>query len=139
MATSEASAATPVSPRRRWVSAGIALAGGAVTFTSLYLAAGALTPLLVLYREQWGFAASLLTVAFAVYAIGFLAALLTVGSLSDHVGRRPALVEFAAPDRKRLGTILGSVGLTGGLALGSLLAGLAIQLTSAANTIIFAV
>jgi MFS family permease len=182
MASSEASAATPASPRRRTVTAGIALAGGAVTFTSLYLAAGALTPLLVLYREQWGFAPSQLTLAFAVYAIGFLAALLTVGSLSDHIGRRPvligalfvqlasnvlflvatgvgwvivgrivqgvaggaattaftaALVEFAPPDRKRLGTILGSVGLTGGLGLGSLLAGVAIELTPDANTVIF--
>jgi len=50
-----------------------------------------------------------------------------------------ALVELAPPDKKRLGTILGSVGLTGGLGAGSLLAGLAIQLTSTANSIVFAV
>ena len=50
-----------------------------------------------------------------------------------------ALVELAAPNRKRLGTVLGSVGLTGGLGFGSLLAGLAIQLTPAANSIIFVV
>ena len=50
-----------------------------------------------------------------------------------------ALVELAPPNRKRLGTILGSVGLTGGLAVGSLLAGLAIQLTTSANSIVFAV
>ena len=50
-----------------------------------------------------------------------------------------ALVELAPPNRKRLGTILGSVGLTGGLAVGSLLAGLAIQLTPTANTIVFIV
>ncbi|TCC45314.1 MFS transporter [Kribbella capetownensis] len=160
------------------------MAGAAITFTALYLAAGALTPLLVFYQEQWDFAPSLLALAFAVYAVGFLAAVLTVGSLSDHVGRRPvligalvvqiasnltflaasgvgwviagriiqgvasgaataaftaALVELAAPNRKRLGTILGSVGLTGGLGFGSLLAGLAIQLTPAANSIIFVV
>jgi MFS family permease len=160
----------------------LALAGGAITFTSLYLAAGVLTPLLVLYREQWNFPASLLTLTFAVYAIGFLAALLTLGSLSDHIGRRPvligaliiqlasnvlflvapdigwvtvgrivqgvatgaattaftaALVEVAPPNRKRLGTILGSVSVTGGLALGSLLVGLAIQLTATANSLTF--
>lgn len=170
--------------RRHVLPAGLALAGAAITFTSLYLAAGALTPLLVVYKEQWGFASSMLTLAFAVYAIGFLAAVLTVGSLSDHIGRRPvligalviqvisnvlflvasdvgwviagrivqgvaggaattaftaALVELAPPNRKRLGTILGSVGLTGGLGGGSLLAGLAIQLTPTANTIIFVV
>jgi predicted MFS family arabinose efflux permease len=160
------------------------MTGAAIGFTSLYLAAGALTPLLVVYKEQWHFAASQLTLAFAAYAVGFLATVLTVGGLSDHVGRRPvligalvvqlasnvlflvapgigwvvagrvvqgvasgaattaftaALVELAPANRKRLGTNLGSVGLTGGLALGSLLAGVAIQLTSAANSIIFGV
>ncbi|MFD0783320.1 MFS transporter [Micromonospora azadirachtae] len=174
----------PATRRRRTLPAGLALTGAALAFTSLYLAAGVLTPLLVLYRQQWNFAPSLLTLAFAVYAIGFLAAVLTLGSLSDHIGRRPvligalviqlasnvlfliapdvgwviagrivqgvasgaataaftaALVELAPPNRKRLGTILGSVSLTGGLGAGSLLAGLAIQLTSTANTIVFVV
>ncbi|MET8353274.1 MFS transporter [Micromonospora sp. NPDC005206] len=174
----------PSTRRRRTLPAGLALTGTALAFTSLYLAAGVLTPLLVLYRQQWNFAPSLLTLAFAVYAIGFLAAVLTLGSLSDHVGRRPvligalviqlasnalflvahdvswviagrivqgvasgaataaftaALVELAPPNKKRLGTILGSVGLTGGLSVGSLLAGLAIQLTPRANSIVFAV
>jgi MFS family permease len=163
---------------------GLALTGAAVAFTSLYLAAGVVTPLLVVYKDQWEFPAAMLTLAFAVYAIGFLAAVLTVGSLSDHVGRRPvligalivqlasnvlfliasgiewviagrivqgiaagaattaftaALVELAPPNRKRLGTTLGSVGLTGGLAAGALLAGLAIELTTAASSIAFSV
>ncbi|MEV6417753.1 MFS transporter [Kribbella sp. NPDC051718] len=170
--------------RIRTLPAGIALAGAAITFTSMYLAAGALTPLLVVYKERFDFAPSMLTLAFAVYAIGFLAAVLTVGSLSDYVGRRPVLigalvvqiasnllflfaadvgwviggrivqgvasgaatsaftamlVEVAPANRKRLGTILGSVGLTGGLGGGSLLAGFAIQFTPSANTIIFVV
>src|SRR4051795_4058950 len=81
------------SPSRRvTLPAGLALAGTAIAFTSLYLAAGALTPLLVVYKEQWKFPAALLTLAFAVYAVGFLSALLTVGSLSDYVGRRPVLI-----------------------------------------------
>ncbi|MEV0311034.1 MFS transporter [Nonomuraea fuscirosea] len=170
--------------RRRTLPAGLALTGAALAFTSLYLAAGALTPLLVLYRQQWDFPPSLLTLAFAVYAIGFLAAVLTLGSLSDHVGRSPVLVralvvqlvsnvlflvasdigwviagrivqgvssgaataaftavlvELAPAGKKRLGTILGSAGLTGGLGAGSLLAGLAIQLTPTANVITFTV
>jgi len=173
-----------VTRRRRTLPAGLALTGTALAFTSLYLAAGVLTPLLVVYKQQWRLSPSLLTLAFAVYAIGFLAAVLTLGSLSDHVGRRPvlvgalvvqlasnvlflvapdigwaiagrivqgvasgaataaftaALVELAPPDKKRLGTILGSVGLTGGLGAGSLLAGLTIQLTPTANSIVFAV
>ena len=182
--TSQGSTRRPATRRPIVLPAGLALAGAAITFTSVYLAAGALTPLLVVYKEQWNFASSMLTLAFAVYAIGFLAAVLTLGSLSDHIGRRPvligalviqvvsnllflvasdvgwviagrivqgiasgaatsaftaALVELAPPNRKRLGTILGSVGLTGGLGGGSLLAGLAIQLTTSANSIIFIV
>src|SRR3954467_1882673 len=82
----------PAIRRRRTLPAGVALSGAAIAFTSLYLAAGALTPLLVVYRQQWSFAPALLTLAFAVYAVGFLAAVLTVGSLSDHVGRRPVLI-----------------------------------------------
>ncbi len=164
----------------------VAMVGTAVAFMSLYLGAGALTPLLVTYEQAFHFAPAMLTVAFAVYAIGFLVAALTLGSLSDHVGRRPvliaglivqlvsntlflvgtdvgwviagrivqgvasgaatsaftaAIVEFAPEGRKRLGTILAGISLTGGLALGgSLLAGgLAIQLTPAANTVIFGV
>jgi MFS family permease len=180
--SNKSSAPADQNRRRRTLPAGLALAGGAVTFTSLYLSAGVLTPLLVVYKDEWAFPPSLLTLAFAVYAIGFLAAILTLGSLSDHIGRRPvlvgalviqlasnvlflvapdigwviagrivqgiatgaassaltaALVEVAPDNRKRLGTILGSVSVTGGLAAGSLLAGLAIQLTPAANTIVF--
>ncbi len=161
---------------------GLALAGAAITFMSLYLAAGALMPLLVVYQRQWELPPTVLALAFAVFAIGFLAAVLTVGSLSDHVGRRPvllgalmvqlvsnvaflvapdvgwvivgrvlqgmatgaattaftaALVEIAPPNRKRLGVILGSICLTGGLAAGSLLAGFLIQFTTMANSIVF--
>ena len=174
----------PAAPRRSKLPSGVAFAGSTVTFISLYLAAGAPTPLLAFYQERWGFPAAVLTLAFAVYAIGFLAAMLTVGSLSDHVGRRPvligalfvqlvatlmflaapdigwviaarvvqglatgaatsaftaALAELAPPNRKKLGSILGSVGMTAGLAVGALLAGFAIQFTPEANTIIFAV
>jgi predicted MFS family arabinose efflux permease len=178
------SASAHVAPRHRMLPPGLAMAGAAVAFTSLYLAAGALTPLLVSYKQQWGFPADMLNVAFAVYAIGFLVAALTFGSLSDHIGRRPvliaalvvqlasnllflvgtdiswviagrivqgiasgaatsaftaAMVEFAPENKKRLATILGSISLSGGLATGALLAGLAIQLTPAANTIVFVV
>src|SRR4051812_22318491 len=92
LSSSQPSTEAPVVRRRPTLPPGLALTGGAITFTSLYLAAGALTPLLVVYKEQWNFPPALLTLAFAVYAIGFLAAVLTLGSLSDHVGRRPVLI-----------------------------------------------
>jgi predicted MFS family arabinose efflux permease len=171
-------------PQRFSLSRGLALAGTTLAFTSLYLGAGFLTPLLVVYRERWGFPPVILTVAFAVYAVGFLAAALTLGALSDHIGRRPvivgallvqvvatlmflfapdvgwviagrivqgvasgaatgaftaALVEFSPRGRAALGATLGSVGLTGGLALGSLVAGVAIQFVPAADTLLFVV
>ncbi|MCX4594311.1 hypothetical protein OG819_32545 [Streptomyces sp. NBC_01549] len=61
-----------------------AFAGSAAVFASLYVAAGAPTPLLVVFEQQWHFPAWVLTVAFASYALGLLAALLVAGSLSDH-------------------------------------------------------
>jgi len=48
-----------------------------------------------------------------------------------------ALVELAPSGRKSLGTMLGSVSLTGGLAAGSLAAGLIVQLTAHANAVVF--
>ncbi|MCW0214518.1 MAG: MFS transporter [Pseudonocardia sp.] len=58
----------------------------------LFLAASsAPTPLYVVYQEQWGFSASVLTFVFAIYVLGLLGSLLVVGALSDHVGRRPVL------------------------------------------------
>jgi len=50
------------------------------------------TPLYSLYQAEWGFSPITTTVVFGVYALAVLAALLTVGSLSDHVGRRPVLL-----------------------------------------------
>src|SRR3954453_6810351 len=50
------------------------------------------SPIYPVYLERWGFSVTMLTVVFAVYVAGLVAALLTVGSLSDHLGRRPVLV-----------------------------------------------
>ncbi|WP_155372562.1 MFS transporter [Catellatospora vulcania] len=180
--------ATPYLPRhsvrapRRPLSPTVAFAGAALAFASLYLAAGAPTPLLVLFQRQWGFAPSMLTVAFAAYAFALIAALLVAGSLSDHVGRRPvlvgallvelvsmvmfvfapnlgwviaarvvqglatgaassaftaALVELAPPRYRRWGSLIGGVAPAGGLGLGALLTGAAVQFTHSANVIVF--
>ena len=45
-------------------------------------------PLYVLYEQQMGFGPLGVTVVFAAYVIGTLFALLTLGDLSDHIGRR---------------------------------------------------
>ncbi|MCI1660322.1 MFS transporter [Bifidobacterium psychraerophilum] len=63
-----------------------------ITLAMFFVTAGAPTPLLPIYEAQWHFATWLLTLAFGIYAIGMLGALLVVGSLSDHIGRRPVLI-----------------------------------------------
>src|ERR1700729_1408079 len=47
-------------------------------------------PLYVLWEKQMGFGPLGVTVVFAAYVVGTLAALLVLGDLSDHVGRRSA-------------------------------------------------
>lgn len=53
--------------------------------------AGAPTPLYRVYAEHWGLSPVMVTTVFSVYAISLLVALLTVGGLSDYVGRRPMM------------------------------------------------
>lgn len=64
---------------------------GATLLTFMF-AAGAPSPLYVVYQAHWHFSAVTLTTVFAVYAVALLLALVTVGALSDHVGRRPVLL-----------------------------------------------
>ncbi|NJP35525.1 MFS transporter [Micromonospora thermarum] len=59
---------------------------------SFLAASAAPTPLYGIYQERWHFSPITTTVVFAVYAVAVLATLLTVGKLSDHVGRRPVLL-----------------------------------------------
>jgi MFS family permease len=55
-------------------------------------ASGVPSPLYRVYQEQFGFSSGVLTTVFGIYALALLAALLVVGALSDHVGRRPVIV-----------------------------------------------
>jgi MFS family permease len=64
----------------------------AATLLVLVLAAsGVPSPLYRVYQERFGFSAGVLTTVFGIYAIALLGALLVVGRLSDHVGRRPVI------------------------------------------------
>jgi MFS family permease len=63
----------------------------AVTFSA---SSSAPTPLYRLYQQGLGLSPLLITTIFAVYAFSLLGALLTVGSLSDYIGRKPVI--FAA-------------------------------------------
>ncbi|WP_413798292.1 MFS transporter [Streptomyces iranensis] len=68
----------------------------AVVYIAFLAASSAPSPLYVIYQQQWHFAAWALTVVFALYVFGLLASLLTVGALSDHLGRRPVLAAAIA-------------------------------------------
>jgi MFS family permease len=59
---------------------------------SFLAASSAPTPLYATYQATWGFSPITVTVIFGVYAFVFLAALLTVGALPDHLGRRPVVL-----------------------------------------------
>jgi MFS family permease len=64
----------------------------ASTVVALLASSSAPTPLYALYQAEWGFSPITTTVVFGIYALAILVALLTVGSLSDHIGRRPVLI-----------------------------------------------
>jgi MFS family permease len=80
-------------PRLTGVPAVTLLASLIVTLLS---ASSAPTPLYAVYQARWGFSPITTTVVFGVYALAVLAALLTLGKLSDHLGRRPVLLAAIA-------------------------------------------
>src|SRR5690349_12371488 len=103
----------------------------ALVFTATMLGTTLPTPLYVIYQARWHFSAAMVTVTFAVYAAGVLAALLLAGRISDQAGRRPVLaaalgasalstvVFILAPD---LGTLIAArivSGLSAGLMTGT--------------------
>jgi MFS family permease len=62
------------------------------------------SPLYGIYQSRWHFSTPVLTLVYATYAVGVLAALLLVGGISDQTGRRPVLA-------LSLVGLLGSMGL----------------------------
>jgi MFS family permease len=65
----------------------------AVITAMTFSASGAApTPLYHQYQESFGLTPFAVTTVFAAYVLSLLAALLTVGSLSDYIGRRPAIL-----------------------------------------------
>ena len=54
----------------------------------LFAGSTMLTPLYVIYKQQFGFSQISLTLIYAVYVLGNFAALLLFGRLSDEIGRR---------------------------------------------------
>ncbi|NTF40856.1 MFS transporter [Rhizobium rhizogenes] len=86
MTSLDSTTSTPISRARR-----LAPSYYAATSVLFLAASSAPTPLYPLYQRAFGFSPVVITVIFAVYAFSLLAALLIVGSLSDHLGRRPVI------------------------------------------------
>lgn len=93
--------ATPANPciqgvcpqKRRSEKAKAAMTVFSFCAAALVLAcSSAVTPLYHLYQETMHLTALMTTLIFAVYAFSLLAALLTVGGLSDYVGRKPVIL-----------------------------------------------
>ncbi|MBB2903612.1 MFS family permease [Kineococcus radiotolerans] len=66
-----------------------------ITITVL-ASSSAPTPLYTTYEREWAFSALTTTVVFGVYALAVLSALLVLGRVSDHLGRRPVLLAALA-------------------------------------------
>jgi len=93
-----------------------------VSIVVTFLASSAApTPLYATYGAEWGFGSLGTTVAFGVYAVAVLVALLVFGRLSDHLGRRPVLLAGIG------GQIVSLVVLTTAAGYPALLAGRVLQ------------
>ncbi|WP_091229081.1 MFS transporter [Microbacterium sp. 3J1] len=85
--TATASASAPHARRTRF---GFVLA--VVAQISMMIGASAPSPFYPVLAADIGFDAIVISAVFAVYAVALLLALLTAGSLSDHIGRRPVAI-----------------------------------------------
>jgi MFS family permease len=84
--TSRRTSARPVLSQR----VAYALAGGIIGLA--LFASSTPSPLYGIYRQLWGFSPAVLTLVYATYAFGVLAALILAGRVSDEIGRRPVLL-----------------------------------------------
>lgn len=83
----------------------------AATVTTLLAASSAPSPLYPVYQAEFGFSSVTLTAIFAVYVLAVLLSLLTVGRLSDFVGRRPVLAVALIVQAGSMGVFLGADGV----------------------------
>ncbi|BEP40097.1 MFS transporter [Variovorax sp. V15] len=103
----------------------------AAVLFAFFFAAAAPSPLFVVFQHAWHFSSSLLTVAFAVYAIALLVSLLVAGSLSDHIGRRPVVLSALVLQAVAMGLFLMANGI-GGLIVARVVQGIATGVASGA-------
>ena len=112
----------------------LAFAGVAFAFLVTMLGTTLPTPLYPGYQTAYGFSQLIITVIFAAYAVGVIAALLVAGRWSDQLGRRPLL--FAGLTAAALSDLvfLGAEGLSSLLA-GRVLSGMSAGIFTGTATV----
>ncbi len=106
-----------------------------VQLFAFFVAAAVPSPLLVPFREEFGFGPVMVTVIFATYAVALLAALLVAGGLSDHIGRRPVLIGTLAVEAAGMWVFWSAQGvewLLAGRAIQGIATGIAVGALNAA-------
>src|ERR1700730_2619626 len=78
--------------RRRALSPAVMTVFSLVGAALVVASNSAVTPLYRLYQQSMHLTPLMITLVYAVYTFSLLAALLTVGGLSDYVGRRPVIL-----------------------------------------------
>ena len=102
-------------------------------FAVVMIAGSIPTPLYVLYQTRDHFGTGMLTVAFALYAVGVLTSLLAGGHLSDQLGRRQLTLTAVGVQLLSCAVFVSSTALAA-LLLGRVLSGLSIGLLTGAAT-----
>jgi len=81
------------------------------------------TPLLLVYRQRFGFGPAVLGALWGCYAVGLVPGLLAGGAASDARGRRPVVLPFFFLSLLATGVLIAGASWSPALALGRLLAG----------------
>jgi hypothetical protein len=110
--------------RNNYLSKGAAFYLLASITVSFLAGSSAPTPLYALYQAQWGFSPITVTIIFGIYAISVLIALLFIGRLSDHLGRRPVLIAAIVAQTASM-VIFATASGVGDLVLARIIQGLA--------------
>jgi len=108
------------------------VASVAAALAIAFIAATLPTPLYAIYRRTFGFSEFTLTLIYAVYVLGNLAALFLVGRLSDQIGRRIAVL--SAIGFGLASTVVYIVAATASLFAARVLSGFATGIASGAAT-----
>jgi MFS family permease len=110
-----------------------AFAGAAYAFGVTMLGTTRPTPLYAIYQQDFGFSELMVTVIFATYAAGVIAALMLFGPLSDKIGRRRVLLPGLALAALSAVAFLLAHGV-GSLLVGRILSGLSAGLFTGTAT-----